>query len=43
MPVTKPQREEAETSSQKQRKSDVSSSVTQKLQSFTQVAEDEKL
>ena len=42
MPITEPQKEEAETLLQKQKKSDVSSSVTRKLQSSTQVAEDEK-
>ena len=42
MPVMEPQKEEAETSSQKQKKSDASSSVTQKLKSSAQVAEDEK-
>ena len=42
-PITEPQEEEAEISSQKQNKSDASSSVTRKLRSSsTQVAEDEK-
>ena len=43
-PIMEPHRDEAGTSSQKQNRSDTSSSETQKLQSSsTQVAQDEKL